>query len=136
VAEHELDGDVFFAGPTVDPVPFLQASDVLVQPSHYEAFPVTVIEAMACGLPVVASWVGGLCDYLIDGENALVCPPGDVAALADRLDTILTDADLRTRLAQAGRAVVSDRFSRNRNLDAYAAVFDGAAPPRGRGRSS
>ena len=136
VAEHGLASDVFFAGAMPDPVPVLQASDVLVQPSHYEAFPVTVIEAMACGLPVVASWVGGLRDYLIDGENALVCPPGDVVALAARLDAILADARLRARLARAGQAVVADRFDRNRNLDAYVDVFDRAVPPRTRRRSS
>ena len=91
---------------------------------------------MACGLPVVASWVGGLRDYLIDGENALVCPPGDVVALAARLDAILADARLRARLARAGQAVVADRFDRNRNLDAYVDVFDRAVPPRTRRRSS
>lgn len=131
VAAHGLANEVVFAGSVAEPVPLLQASDVLVQPSHYEAFGITVIEAMASGLPIVATAVGGMRDYLSDGENALLCPPNDVDALAHRLDRILDDAELRKRLSSASRTTVLARFDRQANLDAYGRLFDAlaTAPP-------
>lgn len=127
---------VIFAGPADDPVPYLQAADILVQPSHYEAFPVTVIEAMACGLAVAASFVGGLRDYLVDGANALVFPPHDPAAIARALGALLDDEALRGRLAAAGRAVVLAQFDRRGNLDAYERIFDTAPRPSADERSA
>jgi glycogen(starch) synthase len=91
------------AGPTSDAASVIRAADVLVLPSRYEAFPLTVIEAMAAGVPVVASFVGGLQDYLVEGQNALTVSPGDVDELARALDRILDDNTLRERLRHAGR---------------------------------
>ena len=124
VAEHGLSDSVLFAGATENPAMMLQASDALVQPSHWEAFPLSVIEAMSCGLPVVASFVGGMQDYLVHDANALVCPPKDPAALAEALRRLIGDADLRDRLSRASLDTVTARFDERRNLDAYERVFD------------
>lgn len=124
VRDRGLEASVTFAGAVDDPAPLLRASNFLVQPSHYEAFPLTVLEAMACGLPAVASFVGGLRDYLEHERNALVCPPADPACLGEALIRMLADAGLRARLGDAARQTVLTRFDRERNLDCYTAIFD------------
>jgi glycosyltransferase involved in cell wall biosynthesis len=76
-----------------------RAVDVAVLSSDWENFPHTVVEALAVGTPVVATAVGGVPEVVVDGENGLLVPPGDVAALAAALRTITVDDALRGRLA-------------------------------------
>jgi D-inositol-3-phosphate glycosyltransferase len=78
------------------------AADVTVLPSHYESFGMVALEAMACGSPIVASRVGGLTTTVRDGVTGFLVPEGDVGALADRLETLLGDPDLRWRLGREG----------------------------------
>jgi glycosyltransferase involved in cell wall biosynthesis len=80
---------------------------------------------MACGVPAVASYVGGLRDYLVHEQNALACEPQKPAELAAALVRLVQDPGLRGRLGEAARQTVVDRFDRERNLDSYAALFDG-----------
>jgi glycogen synthase len=85
-------------------VPALLASlDVLVLPSAYEEMGSVLVEAMASGLPVVASAVGGIPEVVRDGETGLLVPPGDVAALTAALDRLAADPELRSRLATGAR---------------------------------
>ncbi|MGY1836929.1 glycosyltransferase [Blastococcus sp. SYSU DS0510] len=87
-----------------DAVPgVLEGLDVLVLPSAYEEMGSVLVEAMAAGLPVVASDVGGIPEVVRDGETGLLVPPGDVAALAAALDRLVADDRLRGRLARAAR---------------------------------
>jgi glycosyltransferase involved in cell wall biosynthesis len=72
--------------------------------------PISVLEAMAAGLPVIASAVGGVPELVVDGETGILVPPGDVAALADAIARVLTDADLRTSFGAAGRRRAEERF--------------------------
>ena len=86
-------------------VPAVLASlDVLVLPSAYEEMGSVLTEAMASGLPVVASDVGGIPEVVRHGETGLLVPPGDVDALATALDRLAADADLRARLSAGARA--------------------------------
>ena len=91
---------------TVDAVPrnqmpaFWNSVNIAVLPSHYEAFGLVALEAMACGIPVVVTTVGGLKEIVQDGESGLLVPLGDVTALAQALVTLLTNESLRKRLAQ------------------------------------
>jgi len=78
------------------------AADVTVLPSHYESFGMVALEAMACGSPVVASRVGGLTTTVRDGVTGFLVAEGDVDALAERLETLLADPDLRWRLGREG----------------------------------
>lgn len=82
---------------------FLAHADVLVLPSAYEELASILVEAMAAGLPVVATRVGGTPDVVTDGVTGLLAPPGDVAAIAGALTRILRDGELAARLAAAGR---------------------------------
>ncbi|RFU20423.1 glycosyltransferase [Geodermatophilus marinus] len=81
----------------------LAALDVLALPSAYEEMGSVLTEAMAAGLPVVASAVGGIPEVVRDGETGLLVPPGDVAALAAALDRLAGDPQLRARLAAGAR---------------------------------
>ncbi len=86
-------------------VPAVLASlDVLVLPSAYEEMGSVLTEAMASGLPVVASDVGGIPEVVRDGQTGLLVPPGDVAALAAALDRLAADPGLRARLSAGARA--------------------------------
>lgn len=82
---------------------FWNSLSVAVAPSHSESFGLVALEAMACGVPVVASAVGGLKEIVQDGESGLLVPPGDAASLARSLTTLLTDEPLRRRLTTGAR---------------------------------
>jgi glycosyltransferase involved in cell wall biosynthesis len=81
------------------------------------------LEAMAHGVPVVATGVGGLLDLVADGETGLVVPPGDVRALRAALERLLVDPELRRRMGGAARRRARERFSWERfgelTLEAY-----------------
>lgn len=102
----------------------LKACDVLALPSRLEGTPRVVTEAMACGLPVVATRVGGLPEQLGDGEAGLLVPLGDAGALADALEAVLRDEGLRARLGAAGRARAK-MFSVEAMLAATDALYRG-----------
>jgi D-inositol-3-phosphate glycosyltransferase len=76
--------------------------DVTVLPSYYESFGMVALEAMACGSPVIASRVGGLVTTVRDGVTGFLVPDGDVAALAERVASLLADPDLRWRVGREG----------------------------------
>jgi len=78
---------------------YYSAADVVVMPSHYESFGMVALEAMACGTPVVASQVGGLAFLIKDGKTGYTVPADDPKALADQLEKIITNPDLRARMA-------------------------------------
>jgi len=89
----------------------LRDSDVFVLPSYGEALPVGVLEAMACGIPVVATRVGGIPDVIEDGVNGLLVEPGQPQALARAMIAMLTDDALRIRLREAAHRDVRSRYS-------------------------
>ena len=76
-----------------------------------ELLGLSVLEAMASGTPVVASRTGGVPEVVVDGETGFLVEPGDVAALHDRVATLLAERRLARRMGDAGRAVVLDRFT-------------------------
>jgi glycosyltransferase involved in cell wall biosynthesis len=84
---------------------------VLVLPSFEEGLPVSVLEAFAHGLAVVTTPVGALPDVLVDRENSLVVAPGDVAGLADAIELIARDEDLRARIGEGARRTWQDELS-------------------------
>jgi len=86
-------------------------------PSWDEGLGMPPMEAMACGAALVTFDNGGCRDYALDGETALVAPRRDVAALAEALERMVTDAGLRQRLARRGQAFVTSRFDWNRGAE-------------------
>jgi glycosyltransferase involved in cell wall biosynthesis len=81
----------------------MRAAHGLVLPSHNEGTPVSIMEALTCGIPVVASRVGGIPDLVTDGENGVLVPPADVPALRDALGRVAGDGAFRERLTAAAR---------------------------------
>ncbi|GGC60710.1 glycosyl transferase [Siccirubricoccus deserti] len=88
----------------------LAAADVFALPSHFEGLPMSVIEGMLCGLPVVATDIRGPREMVVEGETGLLVPPMTVAPLAAALQRLATDAALRARMGEAGRARALERF--------------------------
>ena len=105
-----LEGVVELAGERHDVPRLLADADVFVLSTRSEGAPLSVLEAMAAGLPVVASAVGGVPEIVADGATGLLVPPDDAAALAAALEQLLADAALRRRLGAAGRERVRVRF--------------------------
>jgi glycosyltransferase involved in cell wall biosynthesis len=97
---------------------------VLVQPSHWEGAPFGVVEAMATGLPIVATRVGGMAEYLVHDANALVVEPHDPAGLSRQLARAIEDAALRRRLGEAGRALAEEQFDERVVCARYEALFE------------
>jgi glycosyltransferase involved in cell wall biosynthesis len=102
---------VRFAGYQPDVSGWLRAADINVLPSYYEGFPLTVLEAMASGLPTVATQVGGIPEAIEDGRSGILVPPGNAQKLADALSALLRDAERRKQMGDAACARVSRHFS-------------------------
>ena len=105
----------------------LRSLEVFVLSSPWEAFAIAPLEAMACGVPQVATDVGGTAEAVSDGETGLLCPPNDPPLLAERIVRLLNDPDLRSRMSQASRERHRRLFTLDRMLDGTVAVFDRVA---------
>jgi L-malate glycosyltransferase len=108
-----LSGHVTFTGRIQHPeiVNYLQQADIAVMPSLAESFGVFALEAQACGLPVVASNVGGVPEAIMQGETGLLVPPADAGALAEAILSLVYDRRLRERMGQKGAEFVRREFS-------------------------
>ena len=97
----------------------LAALDVFVLTSRNEANPVSVLEAMAAGKPVVAPRVGSLEESVADGRSGFLTPPGDAAACAERVLALLGDRDAAVRMGAIGRQIVRGHWSLDRMVRGY-----------------
>ncbi len=114
---------VHFPGATAQPEAYLRAADVFAMPSEQEGMPNALLEAMACGLPCCASEIGGVVDVLTHGENGLLSPAGDAAALAANLRSLLDDAPLAQRLASAAQETIARRYTWASIMQQYEALY-------------
>ena len=116
---HELGvvRDTLFLGYQDDVAPFYAAFDALVLPSGNEGTPVSAIEALAAGRPVVATRVGGVPDVVRDGKDGFLVEAGDTEELAERLARLARDPTLRERMGREGRARVLPRYAVERLVD-------------------
>ncbi|MDH3294490.1 MAG: glycosyltransferase [Acidimicrobiia bacterium] len=111
-AQRGLDAVVTFVGSKSqeEVSDLLTRTDVFVLPSFAEGVPVVLMEAMGAGLPVVATQVGGMTELVDDQVSGFLIRPFDATLLAERIDQLVSDPDLRRRLGQAGRKKVLDEF--------------------------
>jgi glycosyltransferase involved in cell wall biosynthesis len=130
VAQHGLEDRVRFEGPAAETSHLFRAADLFTQPSHFEAFGLSAIEAMASGVPIIASKVGGLIDFLVDNDNALLHEPRSPASIAAALTHGLWDASLRARLAKKALETVTAEFDERVLLDRYARLIERAPGTR------
>ena len=121
-------------GERADHLALLGAADAFVLPSYREGFPMALLEAMACGLPVLATEVGGISELIQDDENGLLVRPGDIDALAEGLRRLASSPALRARLASRAaetvRAFDSEKVA-NSYLDVFSALMRTRAPDAG-----
>ena len=92
---------------------------VLLMPSELEGFGLAALEGMACGVPAVATNVGGVPELITHGVDGYLEAPGDIAAQAQRVVTLLTDAKLHDKMAQAARHTAVSRFCTDRIIPQY-----------------
>ena len=123
---------ITFLGFTDDVRAVLSAADMLVMPSRWEGFPLTVAEAMAAGLPVVATSAGGLADVVLGGQTGLLIEKEDPPSLAEAMVTLARNAELRFRLGAAGRKRVEDHFTIDRLVGAHEELYVEVCRPHGR----
>jgi glycosyltransferase involved in cell wall biosynthesis len=115
---------VCFAGEQPDVAPHLRQMDLYAQSSIVAGMPNSVLEAMAVGLPVVATAVGGTPEVVVEGETGLLVPPRDPAALADAMLKLLADYGLAESFGHAGRARVEAHFGEGRMLHRVEGLLD------------
>ena len=108
----QMPAGTIFTGWLADPLPYLADLDLLAVPSLYpDPFPRSVIEAMALGVPVVASNIGGIPEALRDGREGFLVPPGNAAALAARVALLATQPALRQQMAARALSRAEERYS-------------------------
>lgn len=123
-ARLELQKNVRFLGMRNDIPRVLAALDVFVLTSHNEANPVSILEAMSTGKPVVATNVGSVHEVVSDGQTGFLVPAGDAATLADRTLQLLKDPRLAQSMGAAGRATVDARWSIQEMVNRYAGLIE------------
>jgi len=125
VARNRLEGRVHFPGYLDRPatVAYFHRSLFFVLPSRYEPFGIVNLEAMAAGKAVVATNSGGVGEVVEHGSNGLLVPPGDIAALAEKMCTLLDNPALSARLGAKGRTRVEEYFSWSRIAGEYLDIY-------------
>ena len=109
-----------------------RALDLVVHAStEAEPFGMVLIEAMACGKPVLATRGGGVQEIVVDGVNGLLYKPADAAELASLMQRLVLQPDLRDRLGKAGLLTVSSRFESTRTAEAFARLYEDLPPRHG-----
>lgn len=124
IAQHlDIANRVTFASHVQEYGRILETLDVFVLPSLTQGAGTIMFEAMALGKPVVATRVGGVADFLVDGEHALLVPPANHVLLAEKVQLLLDNPERARKLASAGQRLVRERFSVERMTEATAEVY-------------
>jgi N-acetyl-alpha-D-glucosaminyl L-malate synthase BshA len=101
----------------------LPYADIFLLPSDHESFGLVALEAMSCGVPVVATRVGGMPEVIADGVNGYLCDPGDVEGMSALAVALARDPARRTAIAGAARAAASEQFDIDRAVDRYLDLY-------------
>ena len=128
VRECGLSQQVIFVGAVEDSRPYFQALDLFVMSSATEQMPISLLEAMACGLPAMCTGVGDSAEMLDSGAPPAIVPPNDPLAYARALADLAANRDLRIRLGQENRARCAARYSCSQMVQRYAALYRHKAP--------
>jgi N-acetyl-alpha-D-glucosaminyl L-malate synthase BshA len=118
-----VEADVLFVGKQNEVAELISMADVMLLPSEMESFGLVALEAMACGVPTVASDIGGLPEVVLDGVTGFLRPVGHIHAFADAVLQLLRDAPMYTAFRDAGIARAQTVFGGTAQVDAYEAVY-------------
>ncbi|HEU5413844.1 MAG TPA: glycosyltransferase, partial [Candidatus Angelobacter sp.] len=129
VAQRQLAGEVTFAGKVADEEisDFYSACDAFLFPNENQTWGLAVLEAMACGRPVLVSQGAAIHEILTDGKDALLFPARDPAALALKIETLLADPQEREKIAAAGLQLIRTEYNWRRFAEKMADVFEQVA---------
>ena len=111
ITKYNLEENIILAGQIPEAAKYLKAFDIFVLPSIKEGLPYAILEAMAAGLPIVATNVGGISEMITDNESGLLVPPKNPEALAEALKKLIDAPELRARLGQNAAATAAAKFS-------------------------
>jgi glycosyltransferase involved in cell wall biosynthesis len=123
-----LEHRVTFAGNRSDVSELLRRSSIFALPTNWEGFPISILEAMRAGLPIVASDVGGVHEAVTDGDNGFLIGHDDTAGLRRSLETLLADSELRRRMALRSRRLFEERFTAQHMLEKTFGLYRMAVP--------
>ena len=123
---NDLASSVHLLGKQNDIPNILAASDVFVLASNWEGNPLAVMEAMAAGLPVIATEVGGVPELVSSGEEGILVRAGDFSAFADAMQELLDDPEKRTAMGHAARIRAFNEFRVERMVQQYADLYQEA----------
>jgi N-acetyl-alpha-D-glucosaminyl L-malate synthase BshA len=115
-----VQNDVHFLGKIEAVAPLLAGADLFLLPSSSESFGLSALEALACGVPVIATAAGGVPEVIRDGETGVLCPVGDIEAMSAAAVSILSDRSRWQSMSAAAAADARARFS----LDAVVAAYE------------
>ena len=118
-----LSSNVFFLGTRKPIAPILRALDLFLLPSLWEGFSMAILEAMAAGIPVVATRVGGAGEVITSGQDGLLIPPGDAQSLAEVIKDALRHRTKYLEMARIGRERVRQNFSQEKHMEALQALY-------------
>lgn len=113
IRQRGVEGMVLYHGPQygADKERFFQRADIFVQPTYEDCFPLTIVEAMQHGLPVVSTDEGAIPDLVTDGVNGFVCPRKEVDGLVNAIEKLLKDSELRKQMGKNGRFRYKERYT-------------------------
>lgn len=124
-----LEKEVVFLGAVQNVPDYLQAADLFVFPTENDAFPSSIVEAMACTLPVVTTPVGAIKTIVTHRETGLLVQPGNFEQLFEALDVMLSDKAFASRLGEAGCRMVQERYSAGSIMRKYLSLFEKTLQP-------
>ena len=115
---------IYFLGRRNDPERLLEAADLVLLPSTFEGLPLSIVEAMACAVPVIASDIDGTREIVIHEQTGLLVPPEDASSIAASIIRLANDRSLRRRLGENGRQFVEQHFDVKRQVAQTANLYD------------
>lgn len=121
-----LGGEVNFLGAVNNVSQILAGVNIFVLISNWEGFPISILEAMRAGLPVIASDVGGVREAVVDGETGFLVKRGNLVMLQNRLRELMNNPELRRKMGEAGRKRYLEHFTVERMLDQTLQVYENA----------
>ncbi|WP_216829224.1 N-acetyl-alpha-D-glucosaminyl L-malate synthase BshA [Alkalihalobacterium elongatum] len=123
VKELGIEEQVLFLGSQKDVAEILSISDLLLLLSEKESFGLVALEAMACGVPVIGTNIGGIPEVIDDGKTGYICELGDIAMISDKAITLLSDGDLQEKMSKNAYQRVLNNFSSKDIVDQYEHIY-------------
>ena len=103
--------------------PFYESADVFLLPSYFEGLPYTILEAMAHGLPVIATNVGAIPEVIEEGINGFLINPGDIDDLTKKIETLITNKALIEEIGKNNRRKIADKYSMDKQVENYKNLY-------------